>query len=174
MDTSKALASRKTVRRFKSQQITEIELDTILRAGGSAPVGMGEYASLHLTVIQKKDLLERISKSAGSLTGNTEMDMMYGAPTLVIVSAKENRTIPNIQYLNTGCVMENMLLAATDLGIGSAYLVGILTAFGNAELLKELNLPADFHPVSAAAFGYPDEAFREEEMTNKIETDFIR
>jgi nitroreductase len=72
----------------------------------------------------------------------------------VLVSSSEPK-FPNIQYANIACVIENMLLAATDAGIDSVYLWGPATVIAqNSELRKELGIPDGFTPVSGAALGY--------------------
>lgn len=55
METMKAIAKRKSTRAFNPEKgIAKADLDTILAAGCAAPVGAGDYSSLHLTIIQSK------------------------------------------------------------------------------------------------------------------------
>ena len=155
METLKAITRRKSSRNFDpARQLPEAELETILAAGCAAPVGMGDYMSLHLTVIQDRAILDTINKTAQK-TLRAERDFLYNAPVLVIVSASAKQLGPNVQYANAACVIENMLLAATDKGIGSVYIWGAITGIaGNKELCKKLGIPGGFTPVSGAAMGY--------------------
>jgi len=74
------------------------------------------------------------------------------------VSSSEPK-FPNIQYANAGCIIENMLLAATDLGMDSIYLWGAVNVIAkNPDLLNELGIPAGFTPVSGAGLGYAAES----------------
>ena len=101
------------------------------------------------------------------------MNPFYGAPTVVIVSAKKSET-ENIEYSNAACVIENMLLAATDLGIGSVYLWGFIIALNlNDSLLKELNIPEGFTPISGIALGYPKTDLCEKALEQKIGLNII-
>jgi len=155
METLKTMAIRKSTRSYKPEQISEKELDTILCAGCAAPVAMGVYADVHLTVIQKAELLDKMTMAAANVFNNPAMKPFYGAPTVVIVSAKKGK-FPNAEIASAACIVENMHLAATDLGLGSVYLWGFLIAFStDLELVKELQLPEGFSPVSAIALGYP-------------------
>ena len=143
-----AIATRKTTRDFKRDQITETELDTILGAGSSAPAALGDYGNIHFTVVENSGLLLRLS-------GESKKKPLYGAPTLVLISAKPT-PYPNIEFFNTACVIENMLIAATALGLGSAIISGASEeANGNPGLLAELGLPESYFPVGAVALGYP-------------------
>lgn len=176
MELMKAIAMRKSTRSYKSEQISDESLNTILNAGCAAPVGMGAYKSVHLTVIQNSDLLDRITKVTREVFGNPNMNPFYGAPTLVIVSGKTNEKAPAIEVANAACIVENMSLAATDLGLGSVYLLGFLMAISNdKDLLKELNLPEGFVPAAALAIGYPTEQLiKEKDLKQTIEINTIK
>lgn len=176
MELMKAIAIRKSTRSYKSEQISDEALDTILKAGYVAPVGMGAYNTLHLTVIQNLNLLDNITKISQEVFSNPKMNPFYGAPTVILISSKPNEKAPAIGIANASCIIENMSLAATDLGIGSVYLLGFVFAISkNEELLKELNLPEGFAPAAAIALGYPTEPLTtEKELKQTIETNFIK
>lgn len=174
MELMKAIAMRKSTRSYKSEQISAESLNTIINAGCAAPVGMGAYDTVHLTVIQNSDLLDRIAKTTATIFGRTKFNPLYGAPTLVIISGKPNDKFPNAEIANASCIIENMALAATNIGIGSLYLLGIIYSFNaDKELLKDLNLPEGFVPASGIALGHPTEPLtteRELKPTIKINT----
>ena len=107
---------------------------------------------LHLTVIQNRETLDKISKAVQAVL-KVERDVLYGVPVLVLVSSSEPK-FPNVQYANVGCVMENMLLAAADLEVDSIYLWGAVNVLAQIlELQKELGVPKGFTPISAAGLG---------------------
>ena len=174
MELMKAIAMRKSTRSYKTEQISDEVLNTIINAGCAAPVGHGAYDRVHLTVVQNSDLLERIRKTYADINENPKANPLYGAPTLIIISGKPHEKFPHAELANAACIIENMALAATDLGIGSVYLWGILSAFNaDKELLKTLNLPEGFIPASSIALGYPTESLtteKELKQTIKINT----
>ncbi|AQS07379.1 nitroreductase family protein [Clostridium beijerinckii] len=176
MELMKAIAMRKSTRSYKSEQISDESLNTIINAGCAAPVGMGAYNSVHLTVIQNSDLLDKITAVTAKVFGNPNMKPFYSAPTLVIVSGKPNEKAPAIEVANAACIVENMSLAATDLGIGSVYLLGFLFALSSDnDLLKELNLPEGFVPAAALALGYPTEPLtKEKDLKQTIQINTIK
>ena len=175
MEMIKIIAMRKSTRSYKSEQISQESLTKILNAGCAAPVGLGAYDSVHLTVIQNSDVLDKITKATANAFGNPKMKPFYGAPTLVVVSAKANEKAPKIELANAGCIIENMSLAATDLGLGSVYLMAFLASFStDNELIKELNLPEGFTPVAGMALGYPTEALKETESKHSITINTIK
>lgn len=176
MDMIKTIAMRKSTRGYKVEQISDECLTGILNVGCAAPVGMGAYDSVHLTVIQNSNLLDKITKVAANVFGNPKMKPFYGAPTVVVVSGKANEKAPNVEIANAACIIENMALAATSIGLGSVYLWGFLASFSaDKELLKELDLPEGFVPVSAIALGYPTEPLaKEKELKQTISINTIK
>nr|WP_271716067.1 nitroreductase family protein [Anaeromicropila herbilytica] len=73
------------------------------------------------------------------------------------MSAKQHVKYPHAEFANAACIIENMLLAATDQNIGSVYLWGVAMALQlYSELFQELDLPDGFIPVSGLALGYAD------------------
>lgn len=177
METLKAMAMRKSTRAYEPEQITDEALDTVLSAGCLAPVGMGRYDSIHLTVIQKRVFLDKISEASKINAPRKDMgDPFYGAPTAIFISAKKDENMPGAttEMANAACIIENMHLAATDLGLGSVYLMGVvgMTA-GNTELHREMGVPNGYTPVSALALGYPVEPLTEIRGKNTISMNII-
>jgi nitroreductase len=167
METMKAIAKRKSTREFKPDQIPEAALDTILNAGCAAPVGMRAYDTLHLTVVQDANLLKKLSDTAINAMKREGGSIYYGAPTVVIVSSKKTEA-PGLDYANAACIVENMLLAATDAGIDNVYIFGTVVAFqADAGLLKTLDIPEGFFPVASAALGYGTNPSSEEKTLGK-------
>lgn len=168
METLKAIAKRKSVRQFKSDQIPEDALDTILKAGCAAPVGHGEYHALHLTVVQDPDVLNLIRETAMDCFRDPILDIYYGAPTVVIISSSHG-SVPELDMANAGTIAENMMLAATDLGLDSIYIWGTVLAFrAEPDLAEDIQLPEGFEPMASVAFGYaavPDDSEKKMELT---------
>ena len=160
MNTLEAIAKRYSCRKFTSEPISEENLQTILKAGMAAPVGTGAYNSLHIIVIQDKTLLNEIGEAVSAMVEKVlgrKMDKNFGEAALVVVSAKPGM-MPGIEMANAGCVLENMLIAATSLGIDNIIHGGAAMAISqNANMLARLNLPEGFKPVLCASFGYAAE-----------------
>ncbi len=149
MEFMQVIMKRKSIRKYNDTQISEEELKQILLAGYVAPISRKDYASIRITVVQNKDLLQQISSTANSNT-----DPLYGVPTLIIVSTTK-ASVKNVEYLNVACMIENMLLAATNLNIGSIYLTYFLLKLNKQKrILSKLGIPEGFTPISAVGLGY--------------------
>ncbi|MGE4485764.1 MAG: nitroreductase family protein [Oscillospiraceae bacterium] len=169
METMKAIAKRKSTRSYKQDQIPNDILNTILAAGCAAPVNLGNYDTLHLTVIQDKEILKKLSASVSKVIP-VEGDLLYGAPTIVLISSLTDETLPDFDYVNTGCVLENMMIAATDQKVDSVLIGGTVLALNaDLELQKAFEIPDGFKAMASVALGYaatPDQT--EKELTVKI------
>ena len=80
--TVEALMERRSIRSYRSEQVSEEELTDILKTGKYAPSAMGRQAR-HFTVIQNKALLADIRAAMQDATD----DPFYGAPTVIVLSA---------------------------------------------------------------------------------------
>ena len=163
MELLEAIEKRFSNRKFLDKQIKDDDLRKILKAGMQAPVGRGKYEDMRITVIQNQELLDKI-------TNLEERSVFYNAPTLIIISARDDGH--GLDKENSACVAENMLLAATALGLGSIYLnlvIGLIKE--NKDILNELNLPEGFVPIVGVGIGYADGSHIREHL---IDVDYIK
>jgi len=168
-ETLKNIKQRRSIRSFKDEQIEDEELQAVLEAGLYAPYAWDQ--SRHFTVIQNKDLLDRLNlaaKKAASqmdmehlreLGNNEEFNCLYGAPTLIIISGNEQTPIP----IEADCAAatQNLLLAAESIGLGSCWIFFVLLAFNSpqgTEFLKELKIPDGYKPYYSVLIGYKNAA----------------
>lgn len=166
-ETLKTILTRRSIRKYKEEQIKEEELQAVLEAGKFAPCGLGQQSS-YFTVVQNKEMLQRINeacKNAYIKSGNKNFEALakaenfsayHNAPTFIIVSGDQKSPA----HLNNGSVaLGNMLLAAESLGIGACWVHSLIIVFPTEEgqvLKKELGIPDNYAFVGAAAFGYKD------------------
>lgn len=160
-DVFEVIKNRRSVRSYKDEQITDEEIEKILEAAIMAPTARGE-APWHFTVVQNKELLADINESVRSILSNSGdelleaiaesgVNVMHNAPTVVFVSAKSDAT--NMQA-DVSAAIENMLLAAEGLDIGSCWLGLVAIYFNVEENLKKLHIPEGYTPLYGVALGY--------------------
>ena len=159
MNTLETIIKRKSTRNYKPNQISEEVLETILKAGMAAPVALAAYDSLHITVIQSEQLINDIFDEAQDMVYDAigiRKSLDYGAKTLIVISSKPVHRI-GMDYANGGIVIENMVLAATDMGIDSCIMGAPIAALAkNKKLLDKVGVPKEFTPVLGAVFGYSE------------------
>ena len=175
METMSTITSRRSIRSYTGEGISDSDLQTVLKAANAAPVGMGKYENAHLSVIQDPKLLREIEASAAEALGRPDASIFYGAPTYIVVSAKPyGDALGNIDYANTGIIVHNMALAATDLGVGSCYIWGgTMALVANPALVARLNLPEGFVPCGGIVLGVSDETYAPREIPQRIGTNYV-
>ncbi|MGN0609603.1 MAG: nitroreductase family protein [Oscillospiraceae bacterium] len=172
MELLSAILSRRAVRSYKNIAVEDSQLEQILKAGCAAPVGKNLYDHLRITVVQNKDILRSISEG---LKANMQVDFdpLYNAPALILVSTKK-MPFPNIEYADAGCIMQNMMLEATEQGLGSVVIWGsAMVVNAVPDLKKALSIPDDYTAVSGIVIGYAGEAVEPKELTLSIHVDRI-
>jgi nitroreductase len=164
-ETLKMIKQRRSIRSYQPEQIKEEELQAVLEAGLYAPYAW--ETGKHFTVIQNKEMLERLNRLAKEAMKQSESEdlrkignsedyhCMYHAPTLIIISGDEKAPIP--VYAECAAALENMLVAAESLGLGTCWLYSVIMAFDSPqgpELLKELQIPEGYKPYYSTTLGY--------------------
>lgn len=175
MNTLQTIYSRKSVRGFTGD-ITQEQLDTLLKVAYAAPIGRALYENVHITVITNEELLRKID-AAGRVHFNTpDVPTLYGAKTYFVLSAKLQPDYVNVGYSNCAIVVQNMALAAVELGLGACHIWGPTVALSkNEELVKELNLPEGFTPCCGLVVGQTDYVYVERDIPEgRIQTAYIK
>lgn len=161
MEFIEGLFSRKSIRKFTGEMISDDDLRLIMKAANAAPVARGRYDTLHLTVISNPELLNKIDRLTGEYLGSPNAHPLYCAPLLIIVSYKVNNgMVDNVNYSDAAIVAHNMALAAMSLDIGTCLIWGAIRAVNECpEILAELNLPDGFKPSCAIILGTTEDQY---------------
>lgn len=154
------LISRRSIRKFKSEQVKDEELYKILEAGMYAPTGMG-MQSPKMIVIQNKEIIAKLSNLNSSFLWSKDSgeksDPFYGAPTVIVVLADKNIKT----YIEDGSlVLGNLMNAAHSIGIGSCWIHRAKEEFeseAGKALLKEWNIPNNYVGIGHCILGYPED-----------------
>jgi FMN reductase [NAD(P)H] len=161
MEFCDVIKKRKSVRNYSDENVSDEDLKKIAKAGQIAPRA-GEF---QLTFIQNKELINKINNCALEVMKNSDNEFLkeraaipgyqplYGAPVIILLSAPDENVYGN---LTVACAAENMILTATNLGLGSCFMVTPTLSFMSykkEELLKELSIPKGFNPLCGIAIG---------------------
>ncbi len=179
MDALTALATRRSTRKYKAEQIKDSELEIIMQAAQASPCGKNAYSDLHISVIQNPEILKNLSEFCGKEMGTPQFSPFYNSPTLIIMSAKPKADGQLVYVADVGCVMENMQIAATEIGLGCVYLWAMLNRIPqDPKFVETLNLPEGFKAISALALGYPETPLVERSLADlkqsRIQTQIIK
>ena len=149
MDALEAILNRRSVRVFKEEKIEKCDIETILKAGLSGPSACNRRP-VELLVIEDKETISSI------LPGRLESKPLLSAPLLIVVAVDTSKAIkraPLYWAADASASTENMLIAATSLGLGSLWL-GVWPQEDKMESIKKaLSLPSSIVPFSLIAIG---------------------
>ena len=157
-ETIENLKTRRSIRKFKDEQISDEDLNTILEAGTYAPTGRGAQ-SPKIVVIQNEDTIKELSawnRSFFPTEMPEDMDPFYGGKTLLIVLADSE--LPT--YVEDGAsVLAVLVNAAHAVGVGSCWIHRARDEFASPEgkkLLKEWGIDEKYEGIGHVVLGYPD------------------
>ena len=174
MDALEALITRRSTRNYKPDPVEQEKLDRILEAGRQAPSG-GNNQTSHFLVIRSREVLDRLIEMtekafAGmEITENTYASMKhsisaskkggyvfcYNAPVLIVVANRKNY---GNNIADCACAIENMMVAANALDLGSCWinqLKWLNEETAIVEYLRSFGMQEDERVYGAVIIGYP-------------------
>ena len=148
------LLERRSIRAYKPEQISEDELQSVLKAGLLAPSAMNRQPTAML-VVQDKDTIALLSKLNAKVMGK-DIDPFYGAPVVLVVLA--DKAFPTHVY-DGSLTMQNLMLAAHELGVSSCWIHRAKEEFDSEEgkeLLRAAGIEGDYEGIGHCILGYRD------------------
>ena len=153
----KCIETRRSVRRYRPEQIKDEELYAILRAGTYAASGMGRQP-VKFVVLQKPEDVAELEAMNAAVLGTPGAKPFYGAPTVVVVLADAN--VPTAVE-DGSLALGDLMLAAHSVGVGSCWIHRAREEFASAQgraLLKKWGVAGDWLGVGHCILGYADGA----------------
>ncbi len=142
--TIKSIHQRASVRSYTTKAVAKDDLMELVKAGMAAPSAMNKQP-WEFVIIENRATLNKLGEIKPPVAK---------APAAIVVLG--NTRVSGSWMLDCSAVTENILLAATSMGIGTVW----TGAYGNVKfekLLKEtLGLPDGVMPLSVIAVGYAD------------------
>lgn len=172
MELTSVFNTRKSIRSFTGEAVSEETMKKILHAANASPVGQAKYETVHLTVVKNKDILAELEQNTVNIFRVENRSFLYGAPELIIVSTTAT---DNVGYSNAAIIAHDMSLAAVDKGVGVCHIWGCMIALAaNQKLIAKLGIPEGFTPACAVAIGKTNEVYTEREIPkDRIATNVI-
>ena len=146
METWDTIRARRNVRTYEDRAIPADDLDRILEAARRTPSSMNQQA-WDFVVVTERDRLHELAKSwryAAHVAGSA-------ATVVLVVPVSDDRDERDTVQYDVGQVTMSIMLAATDLGIGSGH-----ASVGDQALARRvLGMPDDRECAILVALGYP-------------------
>lgn len=150
------IKQRSSARAYSTEELTQSELDTILKAGLMAPTGMNRQ-EIHFTVIKGDNpVLAEMDEEKRRLRGQEEQphNFYYEAPVLIFLSAEDEFKWKSV---DAGIAVENMVLAAESIGLGTLVIGCVYDALHGEKqryFSEKLQIPEGYSFQIALAVGH--------------------
>lgn len=145
-----SIFTRKSVRKYKKDKISDEILKKILEAGMSAP-SAGASKEWRFIVVNQQDILDKLSKVSPYSW------MVKDAPVAIVVCGDMSaEKYEGYWSIDCAAASENILLEAEENEIGSVWL-GVYPEMERVEDIKKIfNLPENIIPFAIIPLGYYD------------------
>ena len=147
------------VRKFTADSVSDDEIKNLIEAFQNSPCGMHQPDVMNLVVVKDKELRAEIEK----VTGNS----CYGAPVLFLINTKKDNMFGE---RDASAAAENIMLEATDMGLGSVYVMGGAVKLNDfVDIQKELGIAPDFETTVIVPVGKIAEEPAKEDRTSRYQ-----
>ena len=150
------LLNRRSIRRYKEDQVSDELLDQVLTAGLFAPSGMNRQ-NIVTVAVRDKQTRDQLSRMNAAVMGS-DRDPFYGAPCVIVVLG-DPEIYPVVE--NGSLVLGNLMNAAYAVGLGSCWIHRARQTFETEEgkaLLRKWGLKDNLVGIGNCILGYADES----------------
>ena len=154
------IITRRSVKKYIDKPVPIELVEAVVKAGTYAPSGMNMQSPMIIAVTDKKmrDRLSRINLEIvvgrNLTTSSGHNDPFYGAPVVLVVLARKDI---GTHVYDGSLVMENMMIAANSLGLGSCWIHRAKETFETEEgkqILRELGITDEYEGIGNCILGY--------------------
>ena len=147
------LFTRRSIRRYSGDAVTELEIRDLLEAAMAAPSACAKDP-WHFVVVRGRETLDKLAE----VLPNGPMLRQADAALMVCGDlARAHRNLESYLIQDCSAAVQNVLLAATTLGLGACWL-GVHPNEERMEAIRQLfGIPAAILPFAAIALGRPAE-----------------
>lgn len=145
----KTILSRRSIRKYTSEHVGEEDIKTLLEAAMAAP-SASNRKPWHFVVVTERTKLDKLADS------HRYGKMLYDAPLCVAVCGDPSAS-ERFWVQDCSAATENLLLAATALGLGAVWLGVHPSRERVADVRGILGIPEGVTPLNLVSIGHPAE-----------------
>ena len=138
---------RRSVRVFSNQEILDEDINKIIEAGICAPSAKNQQP-WEFIVINDKEILNKLSEKLSPLYAKSKV-------SIILCMRKTNLKSPTRVAQDMSACMQNMMLEATHLNIGSCWIGTYPDPNRMLPLSTILQIPSDIEPFCGLVLGHP-------------------
>ena len=171
--------TRRSVRAYTPDTVPESTVRALIDAAVQAPTALGAQSwsfvvvqnpqrLARLSSLTKTEFMQQMAKDPGlylavksgpggdlvARFSDPQFDVFYGASTLIVICTRGTRSSGTA---DCWLAAENLMLAASALGLGSCCIGAAAGALNSAEMRLELAIPPNVTPVAPIIVGVPSQ-----------------
>ena len=150
MDVFEAISKRRSIRKYKNDEVPDEKLQNILEVARIAPSASNRQ-EWKFIVVKDKETREKLVEAA-----HGQQFVVEAPVTIVACSTESERVMPCGQYAYTvdiSIAVSFMILEAVEQGLGTCW----LGAFDEEKVRNILEIPERIRVPAMFTLGYPDE-----------------
>jgi nitroreductase len=165
LDTIETIKNRRSIRKYTADPVDEAILETILDSARLAP-SWSNTQCWRFIIVRSDNLKAQLSEALAvnpELGNNPSTNAIKTAPVVIVACAEKGiagyyngqpatNKGDSWYMFDIGLAMENLVLAAAALGLGTVH-VGL---FDSQKVAAILEIPETFHVVEMTPLGYPE------------------
>jgi len=145
MQTIDAIMKRRSIRKYQKEAIPDEDLKKILECGRQAPSAANRQP-WRFIVVEEQALKEKVASACSGQMWMADADVILVGIGIPSISEKW-------YPVDVAIAMQNMIIAATDLGYGSCW----IGAFSQEDVKNALNIPENEKVIALTPLGVPDQ-----------------
>jgi len=171
------IKERKSIRKYKDKPLPKKVVNDILEAARYAPTARN-LQELEYKVITSKTMITKLSEGIDQVIRKEGFpvkgppggrpSVFHDAPLLIIITAPKDNIF---SASNAALAVQNIMLYATSIDLGSCFIGMAKLIERNKDLLKLVHIPDDMNIAAAVICGYPDE--KPEPKGKKLNAEFF-
>ncbi len=164
------IKNRRSIRRFNSEKVSTEDMKKIVEAGTLSPTGKNLQENI-IVAISSDDVLNNLLSSIRKHLNNENYNGFYNCKNMILVLSPYDN---NNKKFDSGCIMENMMLRASEIGVGNVWINQFFDSYDSPAIrafLNSIDIDEKYEITCALALGYSDDIPKQKE--NKFVTKFI-
>ncbi|MCG8533165.1 MAG: nitroreductase family protein [Desulfovibrionales bacterium] len=151
MNILETMATRRSIRKYTDEAISEAQVETLLKAAMSAP-SAGNQQPWQFIVMDDKAVLEKVSNLSPYIKFAAKSQL-----SIMVVGDRSLEKFPGNWMLDCSAAIQNMLLAAHEEGLGACW-CGLWPEEDRVVAARELiGAPESAVPLAVIVLGHPDQ-----------------
>jgi len=143
MELDDVICKRRSIRKFSNNPVEKNKIREIIEAGVQAPSACN-FQAWKFRILTDKEK-EKVVNLGGA-------DFIKDSPTAILVVYHISNEVYYAHIQSASACIQNMILKATDIGLGSCW----VSHLPSKKILKRLlKIPSQYEIIACVVFGYP-------------------